>query len=71
MNFEDIVHVIASQRLLKPSNSLVKSSLVPRLHLRHLQIRPHSETVSRPYASSDCMRRVLITRKKKDYPAKS
>ena len=71
MNFEDIVHVIASQRLLKPRNSLVKSSLVPRLDLRHLQIRPHSETVSSPYALSDCMRRVLITRKKKVYPAKS
>ena len=71
MNFEDIVHVIASQRLLKPSNSLVKSSLVPRLDLRHLQIRPHGETVSRPYASSDSMRRVLMTRKMKDHPAKS
>jgi hypothetical protein len=32
---------------------LVKGSFVPRLHLRHLQIRSHSKTVSRPYASSD------------------
>ena len=46
-------HRVASQRLLKPSNSLVKGSLVTRLDLRHLQIGPHSETVSRPYKSSD------------------
>jgi hypothetical protein len=48
-------HHVASQRLLKPSNtgSLVKGSLVTRLDLRHLQIGPHSETVSRPYKSSD------------------
>jgi len=31
---------------------LVKGTFVPRLDLRHLQIWPHSETVSRPYASS-------------------
>ena len=48
-------HRVASQRLLKPGNSVVKVSLVNSdpLDLRHLQIRPHSETVIRPYESSD------------------
>ena len=41
--------IIALQRLLKPSNGLVKGSFVPRLDVRHLQIRPYRETVSCPY----------------------
>ena len=36
-------------RLLKPSNGLVKGSLISGLDLKQLQIRPHSESVSRPY----------------------
>jgi hypothetical protein len=32
---------------------LVKGSLVPGLDLRQLQIRPHSESVSRPYTLLD------------------
>jgi hypothetical protein len=45
--------IMVSQRLLKPSNGLVKGSFVPGLDLRQLQIRPHGESVSRPYTLLD------------------
>jgi hypothetical protein len=43
---------------------LVKGSFVPRLDLRHLQIRSHSKTVSRPYTSSTLNEMALISKKK-------
>jgi hypothetical protein len=45
--------VLSSQRLLKPRDGLVKGAFIPRLDFRHLQIRSHSKTVSRPYTPSD------------------
>jgi hypothetical protein len=48
-----MIVIPASQCLLEPSNGLAKGSFVPRLDLRHLQIRSYTETVSRPYALSD------------------
>ena len=48
-----VVTVLSLQCLLKPGDGLIKGSFIPRLDLRHLQIRSYTETVSRPYASSD------------------
>jgi len=42
--------VAISQRLLKPSNGLVKASLIRSLHIGYIQIWPQSETMNCPYA---------------------
>jgi len=51
--------VVTLQRPLKPSNSLVKASLITCLDFRYRQIWPHSETVSCPLPNSELIVDVL------------
>src|SRR5579863_442303 len=46
-----MITVATSQRLLKPSNSLLKASLIRRFDIWNGQIWPQGETVSCPYSS--------------------
>lgn len=59
--------MVTSQSLLKPSDGLLETSLVPRFDLWYLQIWPYSETMGCPYTWMDRLHQTRTGHKKEEF----